>query len=415
MIFSDPKTARIINRLRVLNCIQQRGTISRADLSRELVINKVSISEIADMLIREGLIEEAGKVSGAVGRKPTLLRICREAAFVLAIDIGLKNTTLGIGNLMGELVRFERRPTADFSDSAEFTDYIASSAARLADRFRSPEKIRGFAVTLHADIDSAGGRLMRAADWGLEQIPLGRLLTRKLSLPTVIDQNVRSMLLAERWFGDISPDNSIFYINWGQKIGAAQLAGNTILSVNSEFGHTWTGGEAVCFCGKKGCLETLSGGWSIEKQGNEITGGSGKTVKQLYRDATENKALAEIFNRAAEAMGKAAAVAANIISPDRILIGGGLSGIDDTYYRTINEQFIRTAAPGTRSSLIITRSALGDRAGILGAAALGLDAFIYKRRELDSLSAPSVNSFDSPYQRYYERHDNGSKQGHQEP
>jgi len=379
MIFSDPKTARVINRLRVLNCIQQRGTISRADISRELVINKVSISEIADMLIGEGLIEEAGKVSGAVGRKPTLLRICREAAFVLAIDIGLKNTTLGIGNLMGELVRFERRPTADY--------YIVSSAVRLADRFRSPEKIRGFAVTLHADIDSADGKLMRAADWGLEQVPLGRLLTRKLSLPTVIDQNVRSMLLAERWFGDISPENSIFYINWGQKIGAAQLAGNTILSVNSEFGHTWTGGEEICFCGKKGCLETLSGGWSIEKQGNAITGDSGKTVKQLYRETAENKALAEIFNRAAEAMGKAAAVAANIISPDMILIGGGLSGIDDAYYRTINEQFIRTAAPGTRSSLIIARSVLGDRAGILGAAALGLDAFIYKRRELDSLSA----------------------------
>jgi predicted NBD/HSP70 family sugar kinase len=388
MIFSDPRTARTINRLRVLNCVFQSEMISRAGLSRELVINKVSISEIVRDLLTERLIEEAGKVVGAVGRQPIMLRIVKQAKYVLCIDIGLKNIVLGISNMLGELVRFERAPTPNFLDPDDLADFIASAVNKLTGRFRSPERVLGCAVSLHASIDSEKGILLDAPDWGWENINLSKLINKRLRLPVVIDSNVRSMLLAERWFGDIDLDKTIFYINWGQKIGAAQMAGTTILSANSEFGHTPVSKQTTCFCGKTGCLEASAGGWSLQKQGNSILGTFDETVRQLYKRIESHPELAALFKDAAVSMGQSAASAANIISPDTIVIGGGLSVIDDSYFRIINETFSLYAAPRTRSraSLLIVRSKLGDRAGILGAAALGLDTYMYKRSQLDTLA-----------------------------
>ena len=388
MIFSDPKTARTINRLRVLNSIYQSKTISRAELSRELVINKVSISEIVSSLLQEGLIEEAGKVTGAVGRQPRVLRIIKQAKYVLCIDIGLKNSVLGISNMLGELIRFERSPTPDFLDPDDLADFIAGAVKRLTGRFKSPERILGGAVSLPASIDQKKGILLDVPDWGWENIKLIALIKKRTALRMVIDSNVRSMLLAERWFGDIDPDKSVFYINWGQKIGAAQMSGNTILSANSEFGHTPVSRQSVCFCGKTGCLEASSGGWSIQKQGNSLLGAFDETVRQLYKRVDTHPGLAALFKDAAVSMGQSAAFAANIVSPDTIVIGGELSVIDDSYFRIMNETFSFYAAPRTRSrsSLLIVRSKLGDRAGILGAAALGLNTFMYKRSQLNTLA-----------------------------
>ena len=385
MIFSDPKTARTINRLRVLNAIQQQGTISRAELSRELLLNKVSISEIVHDLILEGLISEAGKQSGARGRNPVLLQINRKAGFVIALDIGLKNTSTGIGNLSGELVRYQRSPTPCFLDTEDFIDYTAAMIRSQLERIGEPERILGIALSIHAVVDSASGTLLQAADWGLEKIPMASRLLRLFKLPIVIDANVRAMLLAERWFSNIVTGSSLFYINWGQKIGAAQMAGNTILSLNSEFGHTPVASQETCFCGKRGCLEAAAGGWSLQERGNAIVDRIDMSVKQLYGASRENRHLEKLFREASGSMGQAAAIAANIIQPDSIIIGGGLSGIDASYFQIINESFSIHAAPGIRTSLVIRKSELGERTGLLGAVALGLNTFLYRRTQLDSL------------------------------
>ena len=70
MKFSDPATARTINRLRVLNLLRNDGAMSRADISRSLGLNKPSTSEIVASLIKEGLAEEGGKVETTSGRRP---------------------------------------------------------------------------------------------------------------------------------------------------------------------------------------------------------------------------------------------------------------------------------------------------------------------------------------------------------
>ena len=68
MDFSRPDNARAINRLKVLSAIREHEVMTRAELSRLLLINKVSISEIVDNLIKQDLVKEGEKVFPDSGR-----------------------------------------------------------------------------------------------------------------------------------------------------------------------------------------------------------------------------------------------------------------------------------------------------------------------------------------------------------
>ena len=87
MDFSRPDNARLINKLKVLSFIRENKNVSRAELSRELLINKVSISEIVDSLIKEGLVKECGLLSLPSGRPSTLLDIDVKSGKVIALAI----------------------------------------------------------------------------------------------------------------------------------------------------------------------------------------------------------------------------------------------------------------------------------------------------------------------------------------
>ena len=75
MHFTQPSSARQLNRLRTLNLIATCEDLSRADVSRLLGLNKVSTGEIVDQLIAEGMVSETGTRTTAAGRRPVTLEL----------------------------------------------------------------------------------------------------------------------------------------------------------------------------------------------------------------------------------------------------------------------------------------------------------------------------------------------------
>ncbi len=85
MLLHQPSDIRTINRLRVLNLIRSQRGLSRADISKELGLNKPSCSEIVNDLIGEGLVTEGEKTETASGRRPTPLMIAKNGHLVVGI------------------------------------------------------------------------------------------------------------------------------------------------------------------------------------------------------------------------------------------------------------------------------------------------------------------------------------------
>lgn len=380
MYFSQPASARAINRLRVLNLIARQKGLSRSDVSRLLGLNKVSTSEIVDQLITEGLLFETGKRHTAAGRRPIVLELQKERKIVLAADIGTRNTCVAAVDLGGTMHRFERFPTDRSPSSEKMCAAIINTVQAILSRMKEPQRVCGLAVSLSADVESATGTIISASQWGWESVPFAYALSKYLPFPVVVETNVKAMVMGEQWFTALKPDQPLFYVNWGEHIGAAWVSQGKILSNDCQFGHLPIKATGLCRCGAIGCLETVAAGWSLtELSGKEAT------VKQLCSMAKTDAHAHTLLTEAVEAMSQALLSAAAILRPKKILIGGGISALPECYFSQLQTSFAKRAPVLISRSTLVERAVLGERAGILGTAAVALDAFVFKRSLLEEL------------------------------
>ncbi|MDX9939346.1 MAG: ROK family transcriptional regulator [Sphaerochaetaceae bacterium] len=385
MHFSQPTAARQINRLRTLNLIAMHEDLSRADVARTLGLNKVSTSEIVDLLLAEGMIMETGTRATAAGRRPVSLELNKDAKMVLVLDIGTRNTSVALINLAGEMLRFERFPTARKPSPEQMAATIILQTQKFLSRMKDPALVSGMAISISGEVEPATGTILRQGDWEWESVPLAFALSKHLKFPLIVENNVKSMILGERWFADINAETTYFYVNWGEHISAAYLAEGKILSHDCQFGHIPVARSGTCRCGAIGCLETLAAGWALVENFPQVT-----SVKQLCTLAENDSSADSDLLHAAESMGLALVSASAILMPQRIIIGGGIAALPDRYFTALRETFQRAAPPVIRERTTIQRTSLGERAGILGTAAMALDEFVFKRTLLDQLKHQRV-------------------------
>ncbi|MEA5031777.1 MAG: ROK family protein [Sphaerochaeta sp.] len=380
MHFTQPSSARQLNRLRTLNLIATGEDLSRAGVSRLLGLNKVSTGEIVDLLIAEGMVSESGTRTTAAGRRPVALELQKDHNMVMAIDVGTRNTAIALVNLAGEMLRFERFPTEKKPTPEHLAALIIQGTNKFLSRMKDPTVVSGMAVSINGTVEPATGTILQVPQWGWESVPLAYALSKHVPFPVIVENNVKSMVLGERWFANLEADTTCFYVNWGEHIGAAFLSKGTLLLQDCQFGHMPIGQSGKCHCGAFGCLETLAAGWALVEGYDGIT-----SVKQLCTMAESDSAVAGDLLQAAEAMAHALIYAAAILRPQKVIIGGGISALPERYFVALREAFQRKAPPLVSSTTRIERTQLGDRAGILGTAAIGLDEFVFKRSLLEQL------------------------------
>jgi glucokinase len=94
--------------------------------------------------------------------------------------------------------------------------------------------------------------------------------------------------------------------------------------------------------------------------------------------------------QASQALGMALINASALLRPDKIIIGGGIAALPERYFTILKNTFERKAPAKIAQTTSIERTRLGDRAGILGTAAMALDEFVFKRTLLDQLKHQRV-------------------------
>ncbi len=386
MRFTQPAAARAVNRLRVLNLIEQQPGLSRAQAARILALNKVSTGEIVEILLSENLIEESGKFSGGNGRPATALLLKKDAKAILAVDMGTKATSVALCDLGGNLLRFERFPTPSDPKPEELCVQVIKTCLRIMKMMKDPSILLGIAISVPGTLSEDRQSISSAPAWNWKDIPLAQAISSNTHLPVVLDNNVRSMVMGEQWFNAQQAPQSMLYVNWGEHVSAAWVVDGKITNEENHFGHMPLHTGKPCRCGATGCLETVAAGWALTQQAQEATGTAELTVKQMCQQADPR--TAPILSNAAQAMGEALALAAITTGCSSITLGGGISLMPDTYIGQLKQSFEQTAS-SRLSDVSIERTALGDKAGILGTAAVGLDAFLFHKSMLQQLENTS--------------------------
>jgi len=212
-------------------------------------------------------------------------------------------------------------------------------------------------------------------------MPLKDDLEKTLSLPVKLENDANCFALAETLMGsgkNYPQAEVIFGVILGTGVGGGLIVNKKIIEGRHGLGGEW--GHNIleengdpCYCGKRGCVEKVISGPGLQTYYTRISGKflSLKDILQKHSEKSDEHATATI-ERLLENYGKAISVLVNIIDPDLFVIGGGVGNIDLLYtegYDRIKKYVFNNGKLTTP----ICKPALGDSAGVFGAALLYKD------------------------------------------
>jgi predicted NBD/HSP70 family sugar kinase len=244
----------------VLRTIYDYGEISRADLARLTHLTRTTVSDVVGDLMEQGLVEEVGQGPTAVGRTPTLLSLIDDSRHLIAINI--TNTELhgAVINLRGA-IRQRASLTLSGVDGTEVLEQVYGFVDDLVQSASRP--LLGIGISAPGLIDTAGGIVRRAVNFGWQDLQLREIMQARYQQPVYVVNDSHTVALVEYMFGESQNATNMAAIKVGWGIGAGIVL-NGQLIYGDGYGAGEIGHVAVvengrrCKCGNYGCLETVA-------------------------------------------------------------------------------------------------------------------------------------------------------------
>jgi len=285
---------------------------------------------------------------------------------VLAIDIGGTKLASAIVAADGAITAERRTATPPTSDPEE----LFSAVVDLA---------RTSVAAAGVDIDAMGvgcGGPMRWPDGIVSPLhihawrdfPLRERLAAVFAVPCTIENDAKAFALGEHWLGAGLSARALLGVVLSTGVGAGiVIDGHPLHGAGGQAGHL---GHVVadpdgpaCACGGRGCVEAIASGSALARRGNAEP--AAIAVKARAGDADAS----QIYVDAGRALARGIASAAALLDLDRVVIGGGVAlGAWDLLEPPLRTELALRARLSFTRGLRVTRSALGERAGLLGAA-----------------------------------------------
>lgn len=284
-----PEHARAHNRSLVLQTLFHQGAMSRADLSRETGLTRVTISDLIAELIEDGYVAERGtrEVTGP-GKPAILVDLDREGHRIIGLDLSRSDRFLGaVLTLDGEIVA--RHEASVPADPADILATVIRLTRELVADAHAP--VLGVGVGSPGIVDDHG-TVLTAPNLRWTDIDLEGILRAEVSLPVLVANDANAAVLAEYTFGGAGDD--VMLVRVGRGVGSGLLSGGQPMLGSrfaaGEIGHVTVGtdGGPVCVCGKVGCLEAWLSVPSLERALAE----AGADATAVLRDAGERLGIA---------------------------------------------------------------------------------------------------------------------------
>ncbi|MEU6553347.1 ROK family transcriptional regulator [Streptomyces sp. NPDC046915] len=333
----------------VFQTLLQHGPMSRAEIGRRTGLTPGAVTKVATPLMTDGWINEVGRPTAARtnGRPATLIAVRAERALFAGVKVTGEE-------LIGVLADLTARPLSSRRVSLGSRDVgsVVLAIARLVDELRAAaglegaDSLHGVGVTISGDVDSQLGMVQYTPFLNWRRVPLAELVESAVGTPTVIENDVRALTVAEQWFGAGAGLSTFALVTVGAGIGAGLSIGGRVVSgahgVAGEVGHLPVSGvERVCTCGNTGCVEAVASTHAITEQARQATGDPGLTMDEAVRLAhTGDPAVRAVFAHAGHAVGLALACVANLIGPERIIISGEGVASYDLFADHIRQTFV---------------------------------------------------------------------------
>ena len=352
---------------------------TRAQLADASGLARSTIASRIDVLMRMGLVAPYGGGVSTGGRPPSLLALNPRAWVVAGVDIGATHATAALADLSGTIL-VERRADLDVATGPEHVlGWVEQVIGELlAEQKRTVAELAAIGIGLPGPVEHDTGRAINPPimpGWHRYDVPAR--VQRAFAVPVLIDNDVNIMALGEQHAHLPDVDNLVF-IKVSTGIGAGLISGGQLQrgaqGTAGDLGHVRVAraDDVTCRCGNQGCLEAVAAGPAIAESlraaGVEV--GAGQDVVALVRAGDPHAVQA--VRQAGRDLGEVLAVLVNVINPSVIVIGGSLADAGESLLAGIREVVYQRSLPLATEHLQIITSQAGERAGVLGAAALAI-------------------------------------------
>lgn len=250
-----PEHARGHNRSLLLQTLFHQGAMSRADLSRETGLTRVTISDLVSELIADGFVAEMGvREASGPGKPAILVDLDRAGHRIVGIDLSGSDSFIGaVLTLDGDIVARREVPVVTDGD---VVGAVVQLARDLVGDAHAP--VLGIGVGTPGIIDD-DGVILSAPNLRWVGFDLEGALQDALGLPVLVANDANAAVLAEYTFGGAGDD--VLLVKVGRGVGSGLLASGQPMRgahfAAGEIGHVTVGtdGGPLCVCGKVGCLE----------------------------------------------------------------------------------------------------------------------------------------------------------------
>ena len=292
------------------------------------------------------------------------------AGRAIGIDLGGTKIEGAVVDAAGHILVRRRVPTERERGYRHIVDRVATLARELLQEVPGCARI---GIGTPGSLSVRDGTLKNSNTTCLNGRPLLADLEARLGIDVCIDNDANCFALAEALGGAGQGRAMVFGVILGTGVGGGLVHHGRVWSgpqhIAGEWGHHRidpAGPE--CYCGQRGCVETLLSGPALEAA-YRAAGGRPCGAEELAARAAAGDPLAvSVLERYLDTFGYALANVINILDPDLVVLGGGLSNLDVLYTRGRDAVARHVFNDELRTPIV--RPRLGDSAGVLGAALL---------------------------------------------
>jgi predicted NBD/HSP70 family sugar kinase len=366
---------RVANLQRVLAVLlDARGAaVTQAELTRTTGLAAGTVSSIVRELAAAAVVDT---VAGS-GRRGTTVRLARGAGLVAGVDFGHSHVMVAVGDMAGQILAEARRPIDPGHDHDEGLDRAGEMLDGLLEGLDAQHhELRNIGLGLPAPI-SDEVVMSSAILPGWVGVNARRAAARRFGRAVQIDNDANLGALAEHRHGAGRGHADMVFVKVSSGVGAGLIIGNTLYrgstGTSGEIGHLTLDDQGpLCRCGSRGCLEAYAAsGTALSMMSEQMPDA---TIDDLVRSAHEgNVAALRVFEDAGLHLGWGLAALTNLMNPGIIVVGGDMARAGDLLLDSARIGLRRHVLAGAATTPVVA-AALGDRASVIGAMLLAIEA-----------------------------------------
>lgn len=296
---------------------------------------------------------------------------------ILSIDIGGTAVKMGLVDRTGRIhAHHEASVCYD-----EYKTPILTTVIREAKRFAADVNIEGIGVSATGQVDDCSGVVIGTNGKipGYEGSRIREELEKAFGVPTRVLNDANAAALGESFAGIAKNIRNAIMITLGTGVGGGIIIDRKVFGgtkgIAGELGHftLYQNGER-CACGKNGCYESYAATTALVRLAERMTGEKELDGREIFRRAAEgDSAMLNAIDLWTDDVAAGITGLVHIFNPEMVVIGGGVSAQTELLLQPVRKKILAGVMPRFAEDLRIEGAALGNDAGLIGAAKFFMD------------------------------------------